>query len=232
MKNLLTLFAGVTFGFGLIISGMSNPNKVINFLDITGNWDPSLALVMLGAIPLAFLGFRWIETSHKTIFNEALHLPGKDNFNPSLLLGSLLFGVGWAITGFCPGRTWNLQTKHLDPDRVKLENKQAEKPKAWKDQKPQPAFSLQDEGFSQMILASEPRAFPANVSIEDASLGEVYSSGTCHTNSAGTPSFEHDPASRVDRILWEWDRGCALPRELCDPFKDDFSIPALTEQML
>ena len=103
MKNLLTLFAGVTFGFGLIISGMSNPNKVINFLDITGNWDPSLALVMLGAIPLAFLGFRWIETSHKTIFNEALHLPGKDNFNPSLLLGSLLFGVGWAITGFCPG---------------------------------------------------------------------------------------------------------------------------------
>ena len=103
MKNLLTLFAGLTFGFGLIISGMSNPNKVINFLDITGNWDPSLALVMLGAIPLAFLGFRWIETSHKTIFNEALHLPGKDNFNPSLLLGSLLFGVGWAITGFCPG---------------------------------------------------------------------------------------------------------------------------------
>lgn len=103
MKNLLTLFAGLTFGFGLIISGMSNPNKVINFLDITGNWDPSLALVMLGAIPLAFLGFRWIETSHKTIFNEELHLPGKDNFNPSLLLGSLLFGVGWAITGFCPG---------------------------------------------------------------------------------------------------------------------------------
>ena len=59
--------------------------------------------MMLGAIPLAFLGFRWIETSHKTIFNEELHLPGKDNFNPSLLLGSLLFGVGWAITGFCPG---------------------------------------------------------------------------------------------------------------------------------
>jgi len=103
MKNLLTLFAGLTFGFGLIISGMSNPNKVINFLDITGNWDPSLALVMLGAIPLAFLGFRWIETSHKTIFNEELHLPGKAHFNPSLLIGSLLFGVGWAITGFCPG---------------------------------------------------------------------------------------------------------------------------------
>ena len=103
MKNLLTLFAGLTFGFGLIISGMSNPNKVINFLDITGNWDPSLALVMLGAIPLAFLGFRWIETSHKTIFNEALHLPGKDHFNPSLFIGSFLFGVGWAITGFCPG---------------------------------------------------------------------------------------------------------------------------------
>ena len=103
MKNLLTLFAGLTFGFGLIISGMSNPNKVINFLDITGNWDPSLALVMLGAIPLAFLGFRWIETSHKTIFNEELHLPGKDNFNTNLLIGSLLFGVGWAITGFCPG---------------------------------------------------------------------------------------------------------------------------------
>jgi hypothetical protein len=103
MKNILTLLAGLTFGFGLIISGMSNPNKVINFLDITGNWDPSLALVMIGAIPMAFLGFRWIESKHKTIFNEELHLPGKNHFNPNLLIGSALFGVGWAITGFCPG---------------------------------------------------------------------------------------------------------------------------------
>jgi len=103
MKNLLTLLAGFVFGFGLIISGMSNPNKVINFLDIFGNWDPSLALVMIGAVPLAFLGFRWIESSHKTIFKEELHLPGKNHFNSDLLIGSLLFGVGWAITGFCPG---------------------------------------------------------------------------------------------------------------------------------
>jgi len=103
MKNYLTLFAGFLFGLGLIVSGMSNPNKVIHFLDIAAIWDPSLAFVMLGAIPVAFLGFRWIESKHKTIFNEELHLPGKNHFNADLFIGSLLFGIGWAITGFCPG---------------------------------------------------------------------------------------------------------------------------------
>ena len=197
-----------------------------NCTDHKGNKKVSFAK-MLGHVSVASRPRARLTESQVLDIFEA---KGKAT-NP-MIIGAA-YGVSEkAVRDIWKGRTWNLQTKHLDPDRVKLENKQAEKPKAWKDQKPQPAFSLQDEGFSQMILASEPRAFPANVSIEDASLGEVYSSGTCHTNSAGTPSFEHDPASRVDRILWEWDRGCALPRELCDPFKDDFSIPALTEQML
>ena len=61
MTNYLSLLAGVVFGIGLMVSGMSNPNKVIEFLDIAGNWNPSLAFVMLGAIPISFIGFRWIE---------------------------------------------------------------------------------------------------------------------------------------------------------------------------
>jgi len=103
MKNYLTLLAGFVFGLGLIISGMTNPNNVINFLDIAGNWNPSLAFVMLGAIPIAFIGFRSIELKSKTVFNESLHLPGKNHITPSLIFGGFLFGAGWAITGFCPG---------------------------------------------------------------------------------------------------------------------------------
>lgn len=103
MKNYLSLLAGVVFGIGLMVSGMSNPNKVIEFLDITGTWNPSLAFVMLGAIPISFLGFRWIEFKNKTLFSEELHLPGKTHINSSLWMGSFIFGVGWSITGFCPG---------------------------------------------------------------------------------------------------------------------------------
>ena len=103
MTNYLSLLAGVVFGIGLMVSGMSNPNKVIEFLDIAGNWNPSLAFVMLGAIPISFIGVRWIELKNKTLFNEELHLPGTKHINRSLWIGSFTFGVGWAITGFCPG---------------------------------------------------------------------------------------------------------------------------------
>jgi uncharacterized protein len=103
MQTFLVFLSGLVFGIGLIISGMSNPAKVINFLDIAGNWDPSLAFVMLGAIPVAFVGFRVIEKQGQTAFHEPLHLPGTKTVNRSLVVGGFVFGAGWAIAGFCPG---------------------------------------------------------------------------------------------------------------------------------
>lgn len=103
MQTILVFLSGLVFGIGLIISGMSNPAKVIHFLDIAGNWDPSLAFVMLGAIPVAMIGFRWVEKSGQTAFHDALHLPGTKHVNKSLVVGGFVFGAGWAIAGFCPG---------------------------------------------------------------------------------------------------------------------------------
>ena len=103
MQTALVFLAGLVFGIGLIVSGMSNPAKVINFLDIAGNWDPSLAFVMLGAIPVAFVGFRFIEKQGQTAFQEPLHLPGNKTINRPLVFGGFVFGAGWAIAGFCPG---------------------------------------------------------------------------------------------------------------------------------
>lgn len=103
MKNILTFIAGLAFGIGLIISGMTNPSKVIGFLDLFGNWDPSLALVMLGAIPVAFIGFWFTENRQATYFQEPIHMPGKHHINSELVVGSLLFGAGWALVGLCPG---------------------------------------------------------------------------------------------------------------------------------
>ena len=103
MQNIFTFIAGLTFGIGLIVSGMSNPDNVIRFLDLSGNWNPSLAFVMAGAIPISFLGFLWTTKNHKTLFGEPIHLPGKTHITPRLIAGGFLFGAGWAIAGFCPG---------------------------------------------------------------------------------------------------------------------------------
>jgi hypothetical protein len=103
MKNIITLVAGIIFGIGLILSGMTNPSKIIGFLDITGNWDPSLAFVMVGAILIGFFGFRQAEKTNTTLFNEPIHLPGKTHITKELIIGSFLFGAGWALAGFCPG---------------------------------------------------------------------------------------------------------------------------------
>lgn len=103
MQTALVFISGLVFGIGLIISGMSNPAKVINFLDVAGNWDPSLAFVMLGAIPVSFIGFRFIEKQGQTAFYEQLHLPGTKTINRQLVIGGFVFGAGWAIAGFCPG---------------------------------------------------------------------------------------------------------------------------------
>ena len=103
LKNILTLLAGLIFGIGLILSGMTNPANVIGFLDISGSWNPNLAFVMIGAILVAFFAFRRAEAKPETIFNEPIHLPGKSVINKELIIGSLLFGAGWGLAGFCPG---------------------------------------------------------------------------------------------------------------------------------
>ena len=103
MKNIITFITGLIFGLGLIISGMTNPAKVIGFLDIAGLWNPSLAFVMMGGIFVAFFGFRYIEKQSQTVFEDPIHLPGTTHISKELIIGSLIFGAGWAIAGFCPG---------------------------------------------------------------------------------------------------------------------------------
>ena len=103
MKNIITFIAGLIFGLGLIISGTTNPAKVIGFLDIAGLWNPSLAFVMIGGIGVAFFGFRYIEKKSQTVFDDPIHLPGTTHISKELMIGSLMFGAGWAIAGFCPG---------------------------------------------------------------------------------------------------------------------------------
>lgn len=103
MKNIITFITGLIFGLGLLISGMTNPAKVIGFLDITGLWNPSLAFVMVGGIAVAFFGFKYIEKKSQTVFDDSVHLPGTTHISKDLVIGSLMFGAGWGIAGFCPG---------------------------------------------------------------------------------------------------------------------------------
>ena len=103
MKNIITLFSGLIFGLGLIISGMTNPAKVIGFLDVAGQWDPSLMFVMLGGIAVAFVGFKFVKNKSQALFDEPIHLPGTTHISKELIIGNLLFGAGWGLAGFCPG---------------------------------------------------------------------------------------------------------------------------------
>ena len=103
MKLVIAYLSGLIFGVGLIVSGMTSPKKVIGFLDLFGNWDPSLMLVMGAAIPITFTAFRWLEKKQVTVLNEPIHLPGKKLIDSPLIGGSMIFGVGWALAGYCPG---------------------------------------------------------------------------------------------------------------------------------
>ncbi len=103
-RSMLTAFlTGLVFGVGLILSGMVNPAKVLAFLDLAGPWDPSLALVMGGAIAVALPAFLFLNRRTQTVFAEPLHLPTRQDIDARLILGSLGFGVGWGLAGFCPG---------------------------------------------------------------------------------------------------------------------------------
>jgi len=103
MRKLASFAAGLLFGVGLLLSGMANPAKVIGFLDITGAWDPSLALVMAGAIGTALLPFTWAKARKCSLLGAPMQLPNKRELDGQLIGGSLLFGVGWGIAGICPG---------------------------------------------------------------------------------------------------------------------------------
>lgn len=102
--GLVTAFlAGLLFGAGLILSGMTNPAKVLAFLDVTGQWDPSLLLVMVGAILVAAVAFRVARTRVRPLFATQLHVPGAARIDGALVGGSLVFGLGWGLVGYCPG---------------------------------------------------------------------------------------------------------------------------------
>ncbi|MFZ9615392.1 MAG: DUF6691 family protein [Fluviibacter sp.] len=95
--------AGLLLGLGLILSGMANPAKVIGFLDVAGPWDPSLGLVMGGGLVVGSIGFALLKKQPKTLSGEPLNLPASRKIDLRLILGSVLFGIGWGITGICPG---------------------------------------------------------------------------------------------------------------------------------
>ncbi|HEY0491222.1 MAG TPA: YeeE/YedE family protein [Telluria sp.] len=103
MRMITSLIAGLVFGIGLIISGMTNPAKVLGFLDLAGLWDPSLALVMGGAIAVGVLAFQIARKRSKSLLGDPMRLPGATQVDRRLLLGGLAFGVGWGLAGFCPG---------------------------------------------------------------------------------------------------------------------------------
>lgn len=102
-SRLSEFIVGLLFGWGLLISGMTDPAKVIGFLDLAGSWDPSLALVMGGAIAVGFFAFGAAKKRTSSFLGGALHLPTSRDLDKRLLLGALLFGAGWGLAGFCPG---------------------------------------------------------------------------------------------------------------------------------
>lgn len=102
--HFITAFlSGLIFGVGLLVSGMANPDKVLSFLDLAGDWDPSLALVMLAAIAVGLIAFTFVKRRHQSLLGEPLRLPTKTALDSRLVLGSLGFGIGWGLAGFCPG---------------------------------------------------------------------------------------------------------------------------------
>ena len=98
-----SLLAGLVFGIGLVVSGMADPAKVIGFLDLAGRWNPSLAFVMAGAIAVGVIAFAFARRRTRSFLNTAMALPSNSAVDRRLVLGSLVFGVGWGIAGFCPG---------------------------------------------------------------------------------------------------------------------------------
>jgi uncharacterized membrane protein YedE/YeeE len=103
LRVIAALVSGLVFGLGLAVSGMMNPAKVIGFLDVTGDWDPTLAFVMIGSLLVAVPAYRFIPKRPRPVLEEGFDLPKKQAVDRPLVLGSALFGIGWGLIGFCPG---------------------------------------------------------------------------------------------------------------------------------
>ncbi len=103
MAPVFAFVAGLVFGLGLIVAGMTNPAKILGFLDLAGEWDPSLALVMVGAIGVGFVAFVFARRATVSALGLPMQLPVARTIDARLVGGSLLFGIGWGLAGFCPG---------------------------------------------------------------------------------------------------------------------------------
>lgn len=103
MRLFVSFAAGLVFGIGLYISGMTQPSKVQGFLDFAGLWDPSLALVMGGAVSVGLIAFHVAKRRNRTLLGDALHLPRASKIDGPLVIGSAIFGIGWGLSGICPG---------------------------------------------------------------------------------------------------------------------------------
>lgn len=103
MNRFIEFSVGLLFGIGLMVSGMTDPGKVLGFLDLAGAWDPSLAFVMGGAILVGLIAFAVAKTRTRSFLGAAMHLPTSRDIDRRLVLGSLTFGAGWGLAGFCPG---------------------------------------------------------------------------------------------------------------------------------
>ena len=103
MRILSSFIVGLIFGLGLVISQMINPQKIIAFLDIAGEWDPSLLVVMAAALVTTFIGYRLVRVLEKPVFEQGFQIPTKTVIDRPLLIGAAIFGIGWGLAGLCPG---------------------------------------------------------------------------------------------------------------------------------
>ncbi len=103
MQTFIAALLGLLFGFGILIAGMGDPAKVLGFFDFAGNWDPSLAFVMGGALVVTAIGYSFVLSWRRPLLGARFNIPATTKIEPPLLVGSAVFGVGWGLSGFCPG---------------------------------------------------------------------------------------------------------------------------------